>query len=340
MAPAERPNGPEPTVAGVRGGGRSFAAWDPVVREAMAANLAARAEEPVPPVGDVEARRRRSERIRLATARPARALPDVEVVHEQARSADGATVPLRVYRREGRQPGSVMVYAHGGGLIMGSLDQAEELIKGYVAATGVPIIAPEYRLAPEHPFPRPLEDCYAALLWAHDQHHTVGVSRGRVLVGGDSAGGALAAGVSLLARDRGGPAVCAQLLVHPMLDDRTGEPAADTVCADALTWSAADNKTGWRAYLGAAYGTEEVPVLAAPGRAQDLTGMPRTFLDVGSLDLFRDETVAFAGRLWRAAVGTELHVYPGVPHGYDTLAPEAPVALRALQARYDFLSAV
>lgn len=312
--------------------------WDPAVREAMAATLEARAQEPVPPVGDVSARRRRAERIRRATTVPPAVLPDVEVSQEHTRAADGTVVPLRVYRRQGRQPGSVMVYAHGGGLIMGSLDLADEIIKGYVAGTGVPVVAPEYRVAPEHPFPRPLQDCYAALVWAHDHHGAMGAERSRVIIGGDSAGGTLAAAMSLLARERGGPPVAAQLLVHPMLDDRTREP--DPVLAEAVTWNAVDNETGWRAYLGQAYGTDDVSPLAAPGRAEDLTGMPRTLLDVGALDLFRDEVLAFAGKLWRSGVPTELHVYPGVPHGFDTLAPETPVALRALQARYDFLASV
>ncbi len=206
----------------------------------------------------------------------------------------------------------------------------------YVAQSGLPVVAPEYRLAPEHPDPTPVEDCYTALQWA--AAHLDLLDADRLVIGGDSAGGGLTAGVALLARDRGGPSVDAQLLVYPMLDDRTA--ASNSTLGDDLVWTYGDNATGWGALLGDRFGTDDVSPYAAPARAKDLSGLPRTFIDVGSVDVFRDEDVAYATRLWAAGVSAELHVYPGVPHAFETFAPESEVARRAVAARIDFLRSV
>lgn len=253
-------------------------------------------------------------------------------------SHDGATVPLRIYRKEGEQPGSVHVYFHGGGMILGSLDMYDVTIKNYVSQTGVPIVAPDYRLAPEHPFPAPVEDCYAAAKWTADHVDELGVDPERIVIGGDSAGGNLAAAVALMSRDRGGPALAAQMLIYPMLDDRNLEP--DPGLGDMLTWSYADHATGWSAYLGESFGTDGVSQYAAPTRAESLEGLPRAFLDVGGNDIFHDEDLDYATRLWRASVPTEVHVYPGGPHGYESLAAATHLAQRTLAARYGFLRSV
>ncbi len=310
--------------------------WDPAVLEALTPMLAAGADNPPPAVGDVEGRRVAFAALMGADDLPE--FPDVTVEEASTTSHDGATVPLRIYRKEGEQPGSVHVYFHGGGMILGSLDMYDIAIKNYVSQTGVPIVAPDYRLAPEHPFPTPVEDCYAAAKWTAENADGLGVDADRIVVGGDSAGGNLAAAVALMARDRGGPALAAQLLIYPMLDDRNLEP--DPGLGEMLTWSYADNATGWGAYLGESFGADDVSPYAAPARADSLEDLPRAFLDVGGNDIFRDEDLAYATRLWRAGVPTEVHVYPGGPHGYESLAAATDLAQRTLLARYGFLRSV
>lgn len=311
--------------------------WDAGVLEALGPVLAAGADAPPLARGDIEGRRAAFAALMDAGGEVPE-FPDVTVEEAHTTSHDGATVPLRIYRRSGEQPGSLHVYFHGGGMILGTLDMYEVTIKNYVSQTGVPIVAPEYRLAPEHPFPTPVEDCYAAFEWAADNAGELGVDPERIVVGGDSAGGNLAAAVALMARDRGGPALAAQLLIYPMLDDTNLEP--DPALGDMLTWTYDDNHTGWAAYLGDSFGTDGVSPYAAPARARDLAGLPRTFLDVGGNDIFRDEDLEYAARLWRAGVPTELHVYPGGPHGYESLAAQTDIGRRTLLARYGFLLSV
>jgi acetyl esterase/lipase len=189
----------------------------------------------------------------------------------------------------------------------------------------------DYRIAPEHPHPTPVEDCYAALRWLADNAMTLGVDPGRIAVMGDSAGGGLAAGVCLLARDRGGPSVAQQVLIYPMLDDRANPP--DPHLLPFLTWTYDDNVTGWGALLGEGVGTEAVSPYAAPARATDLTGLPATYIDVGDLDIFRDEDITYARRLADAGVPTELHLHPGCPHAFEVLARAADVSQRAIGDR-------
>ena len=204
-------------------------------------------------------------------------------------------------------------------------------VRDYVAASGVPMLVVDYRVAPEHPHPTPVEDCYAALEWLVANASTLGVDPARIAVMGDSAGGGLAAWVCLMARDRGGPAIAQQLLIYPMLDDRTATP--DPQLEPFLTWTYDDNITGWGALLGASAGTEAVSPYAAPARAEDLSGLPDTYLDIGDLDIFRTEDVVYATRLADAGVPTELHVHPGCPHAFEALAADAPVSRRVVADR-------
>jgi acetyl esterase/lipase len=200
-----------------------------------------------------------------------------------------------------------------------------------VSASGVPMLQVEYRLAPEHPHPTPVEDCYAALGWLTAHAAELGVDPARIAVMGDSAGGGLAAGVALLARDRGGPALARQVLVYPMLDDRTRTPDPEIV--PYATWTYDDNVTGWDALLGEAAGTDDVSPYAAPARALELAGLAPAYIEVGELDAFRDEDVAYARRLAGAGVSTELHVHPGCPHGFESFAPATDVARRSTDDR-------
>ena len=189
----------------------------------------------------------------------------------------------------------------------------------------------DYRTAPEHPHPTPVEDCYAALAWLAEQAPALGVDPARLAVMGDSAGGGLAAGVCLMARDRDGPAVAQQLLIYPMLDDRPSPP--DPALMRFLTWTYDDNLTGWGALLAEKAGAQDVSPYAAPARATDLTGLPDTYIDVGDLDIFRDEDMAYAQRLSGAGVPTEFHLHPGCPHIFETVARGADVSKRAMHDR-------
>lgn len=252
----------------------------------------------------------------------------IQVVRE-----DGSTLHLRWYEKASSSPGSAFVYAHGGGMILATLDDFDAIIARYVAESGVPILAVEYRLAPEHPFPAGMDDCTAALTWLSANAATLGVDPERIGMMGDSGGGALAASTVLAARDRGGPPVAKQILIYPMLDDRTRE--VDPLIAPYIAWTYEANALAWDAVLGAGSATTDANPLAAPARVTDLTGLPSTYLDVGELDIFRAEDVDYAARLAAAGTSVELHVYPSVPHAFEVTAPDIDVSRRALQNRYD-----
>ena len=248
---------------------------------------------------------------------------------------DGAALRLVWYRCAGaEQPGSAVLYLHGGGMIydLGVLGKLyDSAVRTYVAQSGVPMLLVDYRVAPEHRYPVPLEDSYAALLWLVAQDGELGVDPARIAVMGDSAGGGLAVALCLLSRDRGGPPIAQQLLLSPMLDDRMG--VVDPGLSPFLTWSYDDNATAWAAFLGDLPGGAEVPAYAAPARAAELRGLPPAYIDVGELDIFCAENVAYADRLEQAGIPVELCVYPGCPHSFEWLAPGAGVSRRAVAGR-------
>ncbi len=233
--------------------------------------------------------------------------------------------------------GPAIVYLHGGGMISASMELYDRWVAAYVAASGVPMLAVDYRRAPEHPHPCPVEDCYAGLAWLAAHAAELGVDAGRIAVMGDSAGGGLAAAVALLARDRG-LAVARQILIYPMLDDRTTVP--DPALVPFAGWSYDDNYTGWHALLGDLTGTAAVPAAAAPARAGDLAGLAPLYLEVGDLDILRDEGIEYARRAAAAGTPVELHVHPGCPHGFDRAAPGSGVAQRARADRLRVLGSL
>lgn len=227
-------------------------------------------------------------------------------------------VPVRVHRPKGVDgPLPCIVGIHGGGYVLGSYDMDDATFDDWCQSLGIVGVSVEYRLAPEHPYPIPLEDCYTALKWAHDEAEALGIDRGRIGIRGISGGGGLAAGLALLARDRGEVPVAFQLLDCPMIDDRQQTPSSQQ--EGLPVWSRSANEFGWRSYLGDLYGADQVPYAAAPGRASiaDLEGLPPAFVSVGSVDGFHDEDVLYALRLNQADVPTELHVYPGASHAYQ-----------------------
>jgi acetyl esterase/lipase len=235
-------------------------------------------------------------------------------------------VAVRVYRPAGAAlPVPAVLWIHGGGYMFGSGLTEDVRLNAWAETLDCVVVSVDYRLAPEHPYPAPLEDCYAALRWTAEQSDELGVDPARIVIVGQSAGGGLAAGLALLARDRAEVAISYQLLIYPMIDDRNTTPSSQL---DAVVWSRAANFLGWRAYLGPFSGETDVPVYAAPSRASDLSGLPPTFIGVGTHDVFRDEDIAYALALLAAGVETELHVYPGAPHGFEMITPEAAVARR------------
>lgn len=294
--------------------------------------LEAVGETEPPAIGDVESRRVNGHRMFDYVASTWEPVPGVEVDRHTLTTADGVALDLTWYHTAAAPSGSAVLYLHGGGMIFGleHLGRVYDLaVRNYVATSGVPMLVVDYRIAPEYGHPTPVEDCYAALRWLADNAATLGVDPARVGVMGDSAGGGLAAGVSLLARDSEGPPIAQQLLIYPMLDDRAQTP--DPQLLPFLTWTYDDNVTGWTALLGV--GPDVVSPYAAPARATDLTGLPDTYIDVGDLDIFRDEDITYARRLSDAGVPTELHLHPGCPHAFEALARKADVSQRAIGDR-------
>ena len=302
-------------------------ALDPEVAQALAPMVAAMGDVTPPPLGDVAARRPIAEAI-MAQTGAAQPIPDdVTTTDFSATATDGTPVSLRWYAKTNSAPGSAALYLHGGGMIMGSVALYDGPLARFVSRSGVPMLAVDYRLAPEHPHPTPVEDSYLGLTWLSEHAAELGVDPRRIAVMGDSGGGGLAAAVALLARDRHGPALARQILICPMLDDRNTIP--DPNIAPFAVWTYEDNATAWGALLGAAAGGPDVSAYAAAARATDLTGLPPAYLEVGQLDIFRDENLTYALGLGRAGVPVEFHLHPGVPHEFETFAFDADVAKRA-----------
>jgi acetyl esterase/lipase len=233
-------------------------------------------------------------------------------------------------------PTPALLWIHGGGYVIGNADQAGPQVQGIIAATGCAAVAVDYRLAPETSHPGLVEDCYAALKWLYIHAEELNVDASRIAIGGDSAGGGLTAALALLARDRGEVPLIFQLLIYPMLDDRTVTSADPHPYTGEYIWTADSNRFGWTALLGQEPGGANVSPYAVPARAERLEGLPPALIGVGTLDLFLEEDVEYARRLMRAGVPTELHVYPGAFHGF----PMVENARVAQAFTRDYLSAL
>ncbi|MCH9673625.1 MAG: alpha/beta hydrolase [Gammaproteobacteria bacterium] len=253
-------------------------------------------------------------------------------------SADGAPdVFVRIYEPTER-PATlpILVWMHGGGFVLGSVERDDQLARHLSKVAQCVVVSVEYRLAPEHPAPAPLSDCYTALKWVAVNCDELGADRGKIAIGGASAGAGLAACLALFARDQGEVDLHFQLLVYPMLDDRNIAPAGPNH-PDTHVWSRESNRLGWTAYLGHEPGGATVSPYAAAARASDLAGLPPAYISVGDLDLFLDENVHYAQRLLASDVPTELHVYPGAFHGFNGRVPNAEISRRFNRDRDEVL---
>lgn len=262
--------------------------------------------------------------------------PGLRFERRAVQAPGGAQVRVNLFRPDGAagfRP--AILHIHGGGYVLGTADMTNAANAATALKLDCVIASVDYRLAPETPFPGPLDDCYAALRWLHASAAELGVDPQRIAIAGESAGAGIAAGLGLMARDRGDAPICFQCLVYPMLDDRTN--AHNTApYAGEFVWNAKSNQFGWSAYLGRAPGGADVSAYAAPARAPDLSRLPPAFINCGALDLFADEDIAYARRLMHAGVATELHIYPGAFHGFP-LAPGTHLAAIAERDRIDAL---
>lgn len=252
--------------------------------------------------------------------------------------AGAPDVPLMIIRPAGATGTLAAVYyIHGGGMIMGSpRGIGSDPLLDWAAELNTAVISVDYRLAPENPHPAPVEDCYAGLAWVSDHAAELGIDPARIVVAGASAGGGLAAGVALMARDRQGPPLIGQLLSYPMLDDRNDTASTHQMVGLGI-WDRTANELGWTCLLGDARGGPDVSPYAAPARATDLSGLPPAFITVGSAETFRDEDVAYAMRIWAAGGHAELHVWPGGFHAFDTMLPDTALARDHANARLSWL---
>ncbi|WP_404710015.1 alpha/beta hydrolase [Sphingomonas sp. MMS24-J13] len=263
-------------------------------------------------------------------------LPDVPV--QERHIAGGRGMPeVTVYVVNAdparRRPG--ILHMHGGGFIAGAAKWEIGYLQDLARTLDCMIVTVEYRLAPEASYRGSIEDNYTGLRWMHAQAAELGLDPARIAVMGESAGGGHAALLALAARDRGEVPLVLQVLVYPMLDDRTGSSRTPPPFIGAVGWSAQSNQFGWRAFLGQAPGGASAPKGAVPARVEDLRGLPPAFIGVGGVDLFVDEDIAYAGRLIQAGVATELLVVPGAFHGFDRIAEKTSVASRFTRAKID-----
>jgi acetyl esterase/lipase len=289
------------------------------------------------PVDDITGRRQRfNARIQnsLSMAPPT---PNIIRHTHHIPTTDGIAITLHEFRPSNApaKASPAIYHIHGGGMILGSVASFAPTIAAKASSYNLPIFSIDYRLAPESPHPVPVNDCYAGLTYLHSNALTLGIDPARIMVLGESAGGGLAAGMVIMARDKSlSPPVAYQMLIYPMLDDRNlgPQPQKDTF----TKWRADDNKTGWGALLGEAAGQNyEVDghQYAAPARVRGVEGLPPTYIDVGGLDYFLREDIDYATRLLEAGISVELHVYPGLPHDFEWAASSTRIVRSALDNR-------
>ncbi|MYV49214.1 alpha/beta hydrolase [Streptomyces sp. SID2888] len=256
-------------------------------------------------------------------------------------SPDGTPIPLSVLSpaNTDRTTGAPCVYwMHGGGMVMGDRFSQIDIPLEWLDEFGAVVVSVDYRLAPEATGTTLVDDCYQGLRWIAEHAGELGIDPARIIVAGASAGGGLAAGVTLLARDLGGPAIAAQVLIGPMLDHRNTTISSRQYSGDPGVWTREMNEFGWRSLLGTEGG--QVPGYVSPAVADDFSNLPTAYIDAGAAEVFRDEDLDYATRIWAAGGQAELHIWAGGFHGFDALYPKAAVSAEARQTRNNWLARI
>ncbi|WP_155593906.1 alpha/beta hydrolase [Lysinibacillus cavernae] len=266
-----------------------------------------------------------------------------ELVHTTNRMiarGDGGEMLVKIYEpvKQNHDKLPAMLWIHGGGYVMGHPDMDDILCERFVQTANCVVVSVDYRLAPEHPYPAAIEDCYAALVWMTKEDQSLGIDVKRVAIAGASGGGGLTAALALMARDKGGPSILFQMPLYPMLDSRNITPSSYEITEEQATWSRTNNLTAWRMYLGEKENIHELSPYAVPSRAENLAGLPPTYTCIGQLDIFRDETIDYVTRLAQAGVDVEFHMYPGSFHCFEVFVPEAEVSKHASQHYIDAMA--
>ena len=278
-------------------------------------------------ISDIVARRAAMSASRAAI--PKGSFPQLQVAEYQYPGPENE-LTLRLYRPEAAAADSPgLIYIHGGGMIMGDLESQDENMRQAATELGMPIASIDYRKAPEHPYPAAPEDCYAGVCWVFDNAADLGMNANNIGLMGASAGGGLALAVALMLRDRQGPSLKYLLPIYPMIDDRH-ETSSSNEVVDIGIWDRAGSIEAWGWYLGDA----APDPYAAPARAEDLSSLPPTYIDVGDLDLFRDEDIVIAQRLSAAGVSVEFHLWTGAYHASELFAPDARLSQQIWATRY------
>ncbi|BEL04016.1 alpha/beta hydrolase [Actinoplanes sichuanensis] len=248
---------------------------------------------------------------------------------------DGTPIPLTVLRPGDTTAAPCVYWIHGGGMVMGDRWSQIDIPLEWLDRFGAVVVSVDYRLAPEVGGTTLVDDCYHGLAWVAEHATELGIDPARIIVAGASAGGGLAAGVALLARDRATPSIAGQVLIGPMLDHRNDSTSSLQFSGAPGVWTREMNAFGWQSVLG---GSATVSPYISPASADVLDGLPAAYIDAGSAEVFRDESVAYAGRIWAAGGQAELHVWAGGCHGFDALFPTAAISVTARQARTDWLT--
>ncbi len=293
-------------------------------------------KNPAPNPIEINALRARSQVMNAHLTKHFGMAPGVTFTDEFANTPAGQ-LRLRIYSPKQVTTNTVIYYIHGGGLILSSVPAYDARCAHWATNTGSTVISVDYRLAPEHPYPAPLDDVMAGLVWTSENLDTFNATK--VIIAGDSAGGGLAAGAALRNRDETKINIAGQILIYPMIDDRNLGPDP-RFTGRFITWPFEINAFGWNAYLHTQCASDTTSIYAAPARAKNLAGLPRTYIDIGSKDIFLDEDTAYAQALMAAGVNVEAHIWNGAPHGFDYFAPKTRLAQKAWQARFDFVKTV
>jgi len=268
--------------------------------------------------------------LRLSAPPPPNVLPEpapsIVMRRVPGRSGDPDVGIAIVGARESGPLRPAILHIHGGGFIVGRVQDTFPASQRLAQEFDCVVVEVDYRLSPETRFPGPLEDCHSALVWLHANAEMMGIDKTRIAVMGESAGGGLAAMLAIAARDRATVPLCCQILIYPMLDDRTGSIRRVPPFIGTIGWNEAANVVGWSSLLGQTAGLAHVPAGAVPARVEDLSGLPPTFIGVGAIDLFVEEDITYARRLIQAGVATQMLVVPGAYHGFDFISPESRAA--------------